>query len=166
MTTTTLPWPTFRHDHPTRYALAYRLALAILGDMQWHPYRDVAQPVIDLTGLQPKTIQNLIRQMVRGGGVQRRGRYRHPRDSRHLRLAATSVAAADEIDATIADILGRPENRGGLTQKDLVAELHAPGVGRNVALRAITKAIDQGLVSVRKGPGRSLLHFLNPAAQP
>jgi hypothetical protein len=70
--------------------------------------------------------------------------------------------AQDAIE-DICAVLSRPENSNGLSQSQLISKLKASGIGRNVARRAITQAIDTAVILVTEGPRRATVHVLNPS---
>lgn len=66
------------------------------------------------------------------------------------------------VDAII-DVMLTPGAAEGLSQTQLVNKLKAYGVGRNIARRAVAKAIERGILLVSTGPRESKIHNLNPS---
>jgi hypothetical protein len=87
--TTPVPWMGFDLNHPSRLAAAVRLIGELLRDGGWHPWRQVVDDTAArFPDLKHKTINTLIRNMVRTGTVERKGKY-NPRfrsDHRMVRL--------------------------------------------------------------------------------
>jgi hypothetical protein len=98
MSATPIPWEGFDPSRYTRYAAACRQIGELLSDGEWHRWRDVADPVAASTNLLPRTVDSVLRQMVRNTGtVERRGRVpkgRQPprRDRRMVRLADSTAS--------------------------------------------------------------------------
>jgi hypothetical protein len=88
MSATLIPWPGFDVDHPSRVAAACRRIGELLADGDWHRWSDIVTPVAADHDLQPTTVKNLLRGMVKLGGIERRGRYQRRHDGRKIRLAA------------------------------------------------------------------------------
>jgi hypothetical protein len=87
MTAALIPWPGFDLAHPSRVGAACRHINQVLADGDWHRWTDIVTPVAADHRLQRATVNNLLRGMVKVGGLERRGRYRRRHDARRIRLA-------------------------------------------------------------------------------
>lgn len=81
---TLLPWKDFEL-RDNRVSDACRLITDHVADHDWHSWAAIVTSVSEATGLQFKTISNLLRGMLKAGQLERRGSYGQP-DRREVKL--------------------------------------------------------------------------------
>ena len=93
----TVEWDPRRGD---RIGPAWDRILSSLGDGHWRPWGEVVSSVMDGSGLQRSTVNNLMYEGVKHGYLERRGRYssRTKEDTRHIKISQCTIDSSALTD--------------------------------------------------------------------
>lgn len=79
-----MPWDPMKGE---RLAPAWRAALEVLSDDEWHPWEEIMEAMLGASDILPSTCKGLVYGGVREGVLDKKGRYnqRFKKDYRQIR---------------------------------------------------------------------------------